>query len=126
MVQTIDMSCLSIGLDGAREIRDALTKSGEAKCCALLEMSFARAEKFGDEELKLISQGLSRCAHSLRTLSLGCCRDITDDGLIAITNECPHLWTILLGMCMSITDRSVIEMSRLCTFIFLLFVFFSR
>lgn len=114
VVQTIDMSCLQIGTDGAKLIRDALINSGEAKCCALLEMCFSRAEHFGDEELKLISLGLSRCAHSLRTLSLGCCKDITDDGLIAIANECPHLWTVLLGLCTSLTDRSVIEMSRLC------------
>jgi len=115
VVQTIDMSCLVIDTQGAEQIRDALTKSGEAKCCALLEMSFARAMKFGDKELELVADGIRRCAHCLRTLSLGCCKNISDHGLIAIANECPHLWTVLLGMCSGLTDRGIIEMSRLCT-----------
>ena len=51
----------------------------------------------------------------LQKISLGDCRDITDAGLIAVSEHCPNLQVIDVYNCSQITDTGIISISTHCT-----------
>ncbi|GMN23499.1 hypothetical protein TIFTF001_000140 [Ficus carica] len=77
--------------------------------CSLLEELDVTDNEIDDEGLKAIS----RCS-KLRSLKLGICLNITDNGLVHVGNGCPKLKELDLYRCSGITDTGVGAIARGC------------
>ena len=77
-------------------------------CKRLRTVNLGWCDKVGDEGVMSLAYGCPE----LRALDLCGCVLITDDSVIALANNCPHLRSLDLYFCQNITDRAMYSLAR--------------
>ena len=96
-------------------IRDDMAIFILSHCPCLLSIEFSGKcshPQLTDHTLQSIAE---HCAQRFQSLSLCDCREITDVGLITISEHCPFLQFLKVRYCNQITDTSIISISTHCT-----------
>lgn len=74
----------------------------------LTELRLSHCSQITDECLCIISQ-----MHCLEILDLGCCVQVTDDGIQTVVASCPNLQQVVISWCELLSDRSLKAISSL-------------
>ena len=91
-------------------VRDDMAIFIISHCPCLLSIDISTGS-ITDHTLQSIAE---HCTGQLQSLSLFWCHEITDTGLITISEHCPHLKSLKLDDCHQITDASIILISTRC------------
>ena len=100
-------------------IRDDMAILILSHCLFLLSIDIS--ESYDDDESSpqitdhTLQSIAEHCTGRLQSLSLSYCREITDTGVITISEHCTNLKSLNLGDCCEITDASIISISTHCT-----------
>ena len=81
---------------------------------ALRELDLSGSGDLTDADLVAVADAVADMLPQLSSLNLRSCKQITDAGVIALSQGCPQLSTLDLSNCKQITDAGVIALSQGC------------